>query len=50
LSNPSDAVGQAADPDPLSRRLGVAVVGLGRLSLVKILPAFGRAKHVRIVA
>jgi predicted dehydrogenase len=50
LSNPSDAMGQAPNPDPIDKRLGVAVVGLGRLSLVEILPAFGRAKHVRIAA
>ena len=38
------------DPDIQSKRLGVAVVGLGHLSLLQILPGFGDAKHVRVTA
>ena len=33
-----------------SERVGFAVVGLGRLSLEQILPAFGECKHARLVA
>jgi predicted dehydrogenase len=36
--------------DPVKRRLGVAVVGLGHLALNQILPGFGRAKSVRVTA
>jgi predicted dehydrogenase len=36
--------------DPMAKRLGVAVVGLGHLALNQILPAFGRAKSVRVTA
>jgi predicted dehydrogenase len=35
---------------PLNKRLGVAVVGLGHLALNQILPAFGRAKDVKVTA
>lgn len=35
---------------PLDKRVGFAVVGLGRLSLENILPAFGEAKKARPVA
>jgi predicted dehydrogenase len=35
---------------PLKKRLGVAVVGLGHLALNQILPAFGRAKDVKVTA
>ena len=36
--------------DPLNKRLGVAVVGLGHLALNQILPGFGRAKSVKVTA
>ena len=36
--------------DPVARRLGVAVVGIGHLSLEQILPGFGQAKHVKVTA
>ena len=36
--------------DPKNTRVGFAVVGLGRLSLEEILPAFGSCKHARPVA
>ncbi|WP_375464624.1 Gfo/Idh/MocA family protein [uncultured Methylobacterium sp.] len=37
-------------PQPPGRRVGYCVVGLGRLSLDEILPAFGEAKRARLVA
>jgi hypothetical protein len=43
---------QSADAPPLpyapQHRVGIAVVGLGHLSLSQILPAFGAAKRVRL--
>ncbi len=50
LHNPSDANGPVPNPDPVNKRLGVAVVGLGNLALTEILPGFGEAKHVRVTA
>ena len=43
---------QAPTPnrDPVSKRLGVAVVGIGALTMEQIMPAFGTAKHVRVTA
>ena len=46
----SELNGSDPNPDPVARRLGVAVVGLGHLALEQILPAFGQAKHVRLAA
>ena len=46
----SEQQGVIANPDAPARRLGVAVVGLGHLSLEQILPGFGEAKHVRLAA
>ena len=37
-------------PQPPTKRVGYCVVGLGRLSLEEILPAFGEAKRARLVA
>jgi predicted dehydrogenase len=37
-------------PAPPSERVGFAVVGLGRLSLEQILPAFGECKHAWLIA
>ncbi len=37
-------------PDLPSERVGFAVVGLGRLTLEQILPAFGECKHARLTA
>ncbi len=42
--------GGPPNPTPLNERVGFAVVGLGRLSLEQILPAFGQAKKARLVA
>ncbi|WKB52249.1 Gfo/Idh/MocA family protein [Eleftheria terrae] len=36
--------------DPPAQRVGFAVVGLGRLSLDEILPAFGQTRHCKAVA
>ena len=38
------------NPDPPSRRVGFAVMGLGRLAVENILPAFAECKHARPVA
>ena len=50
LMNPTDAEGSVDTLDPPGRRLGVAVVGIGHLSLLQILPGFGQAQHVRLTA
>ena len=50
LSAPSEVAGTTPSPDPPARRLGIAVVGLGHLSLQEILPGFGQARHVRLAA
>ena len=50
LDTPSDASGKVPQLDPYAKRLGIAVVGLGRLSLTQILPGFAEAKHVRVTA
>ena len=50
LHAPSEANGEVPNPMPPSRRLGIAVVGLGTLALEEILPGFGQAAHVRIAA
>ncbi len=50
LDTSSDQNAKVPAPDPQARRLGVAVVGLGRLSLTQILPGFAQARHVRVTA
>ncbi len=50
LDNPSDNSSNAPQPDPRAKRLGVAIVGLGRLSLTQILPGFAQSRHVRVAA
>jgi len=50
IAAPSEVEGNTPSPDPPARRLGVAVVGLGHLSLQQILPGFGQARHVRLAA
>jgi predicted dehydrogenase len=37
-------------PEPPARRVGIAVVALGRISLEEVLPAFGECRHARPVA
>ncbi len=36
------------NPDPPGRRVGFAIVGLGRLALENVIPAFAECKHARI--
>ena len=50
LDNPSDMSGRVPQLDAREKRLGVAVVGLGRLSLTQILPGFAQSRHVRVTA
>jgi len=42
--------GGPPNPLPVNERVGFAVVGLGRLALEEVLPAFGEAKKFRLVA
>jgi len=42
--------GGPPNPLPVNGRVGFAVVGLGRLALEEVLPAFGEAKKSRLVA
>jgi len=50
LDNPADQSGKVSQLDPFGKRLGVAVVGLGRLALTEILPGFAQSRHVRVTA
>ena len=50
LHGPSEGGGKPQNPQPPGKRLGVAVVGIGHLSLEQIIPAFGTAKNVRLTA
>ena len=38
------------NPDPVGKRLGIAVVGIGHLTLEQIMPGFGQSKHARVTA
>lgn len=38
------------NPSPPDQRVGVAVVGLGKLALDEVLPAFAESNHARLVA
>ncbi len=50
LANPSEPDAQVRNGDAQVRRLGVAVVGLGHLSLMQILPGLAQARHVKLAA
>ncbi|WP_419730878.1 Gfo/Idh/MocA family protein [Lichenicola sp.] len=50
LHQASEQNGEAPNPMPPGKRLGVAVVGLGALALENIIPGFGEAKSVRLTA
>ena len=50
LHGPSEGGGKVQNREPPAKRLGVAVVGIGHLSLEQIIPAFGTAKNVRLTA
>lgn len=50
-SDPGDSQPQQPpNPDPRDKRVGFAVVGLGKLALEQILPAFAQSKHSRLSA
>ena len=50
-SDPTDSQPQQPpNPEPRDKRVGFAVVGLGKLALEQILPAFAQAKHARLTA
>lgn len=36
--------------DPLNERVGIAIVGLGRISINEMLPAFAQSRHAKPVA
>ena len=42
------AGGQPPNPDAPGERVGVAVLGLGKLALEQVLPAFAECKHARL--
>ena len=42
--------GGPPNPDPPGQRVGFAIMGLGRLALQNVLPAFASCKHARPVA
>ena len=46
----TEAEDSVPNGEPVARRLGVCVVGLGHLALTQILPGFGQAKDVRVTA
>ncbi|GEP10361.1 Gfo/Idh/MocA family protein [Methylobacterium gnaphalii] len=50
LRAPSEGSETLPNPDPLPRRLGIAVVGIGHLTLEQIMPGFAEARHVKPVA
>ena len=50
-SDPGDSQPQQPpNPDPRDKRVGFAIVGLGKLALEQILPAFAQAEHARLAA
>lgn len=50
ISAPTEGGGSLPNPDPVGRRVGMAVVGLGHLTLEEILPGVASCKHVRLTA
>ncbi|MGI3778169.1 MAG: Gfo/Idh/MocA family protein [Janthinobacterium lividum] len=50
LHNDTEVQGQPPEGQPPAKRLGVAVVGLGHLSLEQIIPGFASSKNVRLAA
>lgn len=50
LHNSTESSGTLPNPEPSSKRMGVAIVGIGHLTMEQILPGFGEAKYVRPVA
>ena len=50
LDNKTDLAGPTPNTLPPGKRLGIALVGLGHLSLGQILPGFAQAREVRVTA
>ena len=50
INAPSEDNPQPENPDPRDKKIGFAVVGLGRLAVEEIIPAFCSSKHARLVA
>ncbi len=50
LHAPSEGKESIANPQPVDKRMGVAIVGVGHLTLEQILPGFAESKSVRPVA
>ena len=50
LHGPTESGGPTANPLAPDKRLGVAVVGIGHLSLEQIIPGFAQATDVRLAA
>ena len=50
IAAPTEANPPVPNPDARDRRMGIAVVGLGHLTLDQILPGFGAARNVRVTA
>ncbi len=46
----SEVASPLPNPDPIGKRLGIAVVGIGHLTLEQIMPGFGQSKHARVTA
>ncbi len=46
----SEVESTLANPDPMAKRLGIAVVGIGRLTLEQIMPGFAQSRHARVTA
>src|SRR5205085_3583757 len=50
LSLQSVAAAQPSSQEGGARKLGLAIVGIGRLSINQLLPAFERCKHAKLAA
>jgi predicted dehydrogenase len=50
IAPPDQQSADAKLPEVVSRKLGVAIVGLGKLALEEVLPAFGECKYAQPVA
>ena len=50
INAPSQVESSLPNPDPIGNRLGIAVVGIGHLTLEQIMPGFGQSKHARVTA
>ena len=50
INAPSQVEASLPNPDPVGKRLGIAVVGIGHLTLEQIMPGFGQSRHARVTA